>query len=196
MKNFLLTFLLLFLTFPGFASRIPHPIAWEDDATSTRGFMFKAGYNYQADLHWVEAGIGRINIISFKEEPEPSLSTAAAAFTFGGDFGFGDTAVISAVKLGFEVHLVVFGARLSYGYFMQEANSSGVLTIEGGICVFSKVYAYAGYNFVIHNRSNPVIPEGARLSIGMNFPFGMRKVDPPKTLGAVSGKHDVISFNH
>jgi hypothetical protein len=196
MKNFLPVFFLLF-TVSGFASRIPYRAAADNDIARKSGFLFKAGYNYQAELHWIEAGIGRINILNFaKEEGEPSLSTGAAAFTFGGDFGFGDTSVISAVKLGFEAHLVVFGARLSYGYFMQDANSSGVITIEGGFSVFHHVYAYAGYNFVIHNRANPVIPEGARLALGINFPFLVRESDPPKTIGNVSGAYETISFKN
>jgi hypothetical protein len=179
MKRFLLVLILL-TALPSFARLVPASLfrADESEFNRTRGWMLKAGYSRQAEINWLEVGFGRINALNTSGISGYTF-VAAAAFTFGADLGF-DTSLIVAPKLGIEVHASALGARVSYAYFMQDANETGIITLEGGLCVVSRFYVYGGYNFVNGNRDNPVIPEGPRFSIGFNFPLGMRDVAPIK----------------
>ncbi|HTF05480.1 MAG TPA: hypothetical protein VK826_15740 [Bacteroidia bacterium] len=183
MKKLLLA--LIFLTsLPSFASPVePSPFrsADPDALDGKRGWMLKAGYNRQDETNWLELGVGRINLLSARSSGTTFIA-GAAAFTFGADLGF-DTSLIVAPRLGIEVHATALGARVSYAYFMQDANETGIITLEGGLCIVSRFYVYGGYNFVNGNQDSPVIPKGPRFSIGFNFPFGLRAVPPTKRIG-------------
>lgn len=151
-----------------------------DTTITQRGWVIRGGYSKQDELGWGEIGIGRMNRLYHFDQFGKGITSAAAEFTFGLDAGFGDTSMIFAPKLAVEVSCILLGARVSYGYYMQENNASGVIGIEGGFNILSVFYVYAGYNFVKGNQDHPVINEGIRFSLGLNYPFGMRDSAPPK----------------
>lgn len=186
MKNFII-FIFVFTSLALPARSVGFNLARVDDPKSSlgkRGWMLKVGYNQQSSQKWVEVGVGRINIIStIEQKGNRSYSTGAAAFTFGSDIGFGDTSLIYSAKMGVEAHLTLFGARVTYGYYMQDNNASGVIGVEGGFCIFSVFYVYAGYNFVKGNQENPVVFEGGKLAVGINVPFGIRSAEKVKSIG-------------
>ncbi len=152
------------------------------DTTKTqRGWVLRAGYNKQDVLGWGEIGIGRMNRLRHFDVFGKGVTSAAAAFTFGLDAGFGDSSMILAPKLAVEVSCILIGARVSYGYYMQDNNATGVIGIEGGFNIVSAVYLYAGWNFIKGNQQYPVIHDGLRISVGINYAFGMKNAAPPKS---------------
>lgn len=187
MRKFILAILILFVANVSaeVSQRRISPVDADDNLAGKRGWMFKACYNQQSSLRWVELGFGRINILSYRGKADDiSFAAGAAAFTLGSDIGFADTSLIYSVKMGMEAHLTLFGGRVTYGYYMQDDNATGVIGIEGGFCIFSVAYVYGGYNFVKGNQENPVITEGAKLSVGLNIPFGMRSTEPVRKIGS------------
>ena len=150
----------------------------DEEFTPRRGWMVKAGYGNQISKNWVEAGIGRINLIGMRSSNKPGsfVSAAAGAFTLSGEYCLNSSRPIYGAKLGIEGHALVFGARASFGLYFREGQESGVATLEGGLCLFSIVYFYAGYNFADQPIEQQVINEGFRLSAGLNLPFGMKTV--------------------
>lgn len=187
MRNSIVGFLLLIATAASLNGTEFHWSGYDDPEASRgkRGWMFKAGYTQQSTTRFVELGLGRINIVSYLDQTgKRSFAAGAAAFTLGSDIGFGDSSMIYSAKMGFEAHLTILGARITYGYYLQDKNASGVIGIEGGVCIFSVVYAYAGYNFVKGNQDYPVLQEGAKLSLGVNIPFGMRTTEPIRRIGS------------
>jgi hypothetical protein len=150
----------------------------EEEFTPRRGWMVKAGYGNQISKNWVEAGIGRINLIGMRSSNKPGsfVSAAAGAFTLSGEYCLNSSRPIYGAKLGIEGHVLLFGARASFAMYFREGQESGAATLEGGLCLFSVVYVYAGYNFADQPIEQQVINEGFRLSAGLNFPFGMKTV--------------------
>lgn len=156
----------------------------EQEFTPRRGWMVKAGYGNQIDKHWLEAGFGRINLIGMRSGNKPGsfVSAAAGAFTLTGEYCLNSSRPIYGAKLGIEAHALVFGARTSFAMYFREGQESGVATLEGGLCLFSTVYVYAGYNFADQPIEQQVIHEGFRLSMGANIPFGMKTVKTDRKL--------------
>jgi hypothetical protein len=152
-----------------------------DERNLRRAWCVHGGYVQQDGLRFVEAGVGRINFITVGQPYERGLPLAGAAFTFGAQMGWGDTSMIIAPKLAIEGCAWIFGGRIAYGYYMQDKNTSGVISIEGGFCFLTYVSVYAGYNIVKGMQENPVINEGTTLSIGLNIPLGVRTAAPPKS---------------
>ncbi|MCK6640528.1 MAG: hypothetical protein L6Q81_10595 [Bacteroidia bacterium] len=150
----------------------------EQEFTPRRGWMVKAGYGNQISKHWVEAGFGRINLIGMRSSNKPGsfVSAAAGAFNISGEYCLNSSRPIYGAKLGIEGHALLFGARASFAMYFREGQESGVATLEGGLCLFSTVYVYAGYNFADQPIEQQVINEGFRLSAGVNLPFGMKTV--------------------
>lgn len=183
MRALLTCSLFLLLTGSAFAIHDPFPSMkgfGRDTTVTQRGWVIRAGYSKQNELGWGEIGFGRMNRLRHFDQFGKGVTSAAAAFTFGLDAGFGDTSMIFAPKLAVEVSSILLGARVSYGYYMQDNNASGVIGIEGGFNIVSVFYVYAGYNFVKGHQEHPVIQEGIRVSLGLNYPFGMRDSAPPK----------------
>lgn len=138
-------------------------------------------YNRQSERNFLEIGFGRMNSINSSGGAGLNTFTlGSVGFTFGADMCFGDTSLIIAPKMGIEGCLTIFGGRISYGYYMQDENRSGVIGIEGGLCILSVFYAYAGYNFVKGDKETAVIDEGAKFSVGINIPFGSRAIPGAK----------------
>lgn len=156
------------------------PKKYFDTTVAQRGFVFRANYNRQDVVNWVEFGFGRMARLQHFDTYGKDVTTASALFTFGADLGY-DSSLIVAPKLAVEVAAVALGARVSYGYYMQDGNSSGVISLEGGLNVVSRFFVYAGYNFVKGNSDVPVITEGPKFSAGFTFPLYMRRVQPPKS---------------
>lgn len=150
-----------------------------DTTVSERGWVARAAYNRQETTSWGEFGFGRMARLNHYDFSAKGTTIAAASFTFGADVGY-DTSVIVAPKLSMEFSSIIFGGRVSYGYYMQDGNSSGVIGLEGGLNIVSVFFVYAGYNFVKGNSDTPVVTEGSKFSIGFNYPIGMRRVPPPK----------------
>lgn len=149
------------------------------DAVGERAWLVRPCFNRQDESNFFEIGIGRMN--SLYNDGSAGLSTfrqASAGFTFGADFGFGDTSGIIAPKMGVEIAFTVFGGRVAYGQYLQDGNSTGVIGVEGGFCILSVAYAYVGYNFVKGNSDNPVIEEGLKISLGINIPLWPRDIPP------------------
>lgn len=139
----------------------------------------RCAYNHQDGLNGGEFGFGRMARFESFDALGRGTTTAAASFTFGADVAY-DTSLIAAPKLAMEFSALLIGARVGYGYYLQDGNASGVIILEGGLNIFSRVFVYAGYNFVKRSVEAPVIAEGLRFSAGFNYPFGMRRVAPPK----------------
>ncbi len=183
MRN-VLTFILIFTLsasasathFPGSGSQ---QRKYYDTTVSERGWVGRAAYNQQESASFIELGFGRMARLQHYNAFGKGTTAAAASFTFGADMGY-DSSLIIAPKLSMEFSSVFLGGRVSYGYYMQDGNSSGVIGIEGGFNVLSVVFVYVGYNFVKGNSDTPVITEGSKFSIGFNYPIGMRRVPPPK----------------
>lgn len=152
-----------------------------DTTISQRGWLIRGAYSKQELLQWGEIGFGRMVRLHHYDTDGTGITAAAADFTFGLEAGFGDSSLIYAPKLSVEGSCFLAGARVSYGYFMQDANRTGVIGIEGGLNVLSVCFVYAGYNFVKGNQENPVIHSGPRLSFGIAFPLGMKDIAPPKS---------------
>ncbi len=186
MKKFLLGILVV-LSLPVWASEIRSVDMFADEKeelVSKRGWMFKAGYVRQDEQNWMEFGLGRINLLSFQPDKGGSTFVAgAAAFTFGADVGLWDSSIIIGPKLGMEAHATIFGGRVSYCYYLQDNNNTGVISVEGGLCILSVFYAYVGYNFTNGNPDNPIVDEGGKFSVGLNIPFGLRKAEPVRKIG-------------
>lgn len=153
----------------------------QDVPNGRRAWCVRGAYVQQDVLRGFEAGIGRINFIKSGEPGVRSVPIAGAAFTFGAEMNMGDTSLIIAPKLSVEGCAWIFGGRVSYGYYMQDGNTSGVIGLEGGFCFLTYVSVYAGYNFVKGTQQNPVITEGTRFSIGINYPFGIKTVPAAKS---------------
>jgi hypothetical protein len=151
-----------------------------DTIVAERGWVIRGAYHRQELTNWAEFGFGRMARLQHYNQFGKGTPSAAASFTFGADFSY-DTSAIVAPKLAVEFSSILLGGRVSYGYYMQDHNRSGVICVEGGINVLSTVFVYLGYNFVKGNSDTPVIPEGMRISVGLNYPLGMRRVPPPKT---------------
>lgn len=181
----LITFILLFTLITCLSAEpIPNPFSsakkkYFDTTVAERGWVARAAYNRQETTSWGEFGFGRMARLNHYDFSAKGTTIAAASFTFGADVGY-DTSVIVAPKLSMEFSSVIFGGRVSYGYYMQDGNSSGVIGLEGGLNIVSVFFVYAGYNFVKGNSDTPVITEGSKFSIGFNYPIGMRRVPPPK----------------
>lgn len=156
----------------------------QQEFTPRRGWMVKTGYGNQISKNWVEAGIGRINLIGMRSSNKPGsfVSAAAGAFTLSGEYCLNSSRPIYGAKLGIEGHALLFGARASFAMYFREGQESGVTTLEGGLCLFSVVYVYAGYNFADPPLEQQVITEGFRLSAGLNLPFGMKTVKTNRKL--------------
>jgi len=157
------------------------PKRYFDTLIPQRGWVLRGGYIKQDGLPWGEIGIGRMNRLYHFDGTGKGVTSAAAEFTFGLETGFGDTSIIFAPKLAVDVSCILFGARVSYGYFMQDNNATGVIGIEGGFNIVSVFYVYAGYNFIKGKQEYPVVHEGLRVSAGINYAFGMKDTDPPKS---------------
>lgn len=163
------------------ATILPSGFPRNSDAVGERAWLFRGCYNRQSELNFIEIGIGRMN--STYSNGGAGLSKfrqASAGFTFGADFGIGDTSSIIAPKMGVEIAFTVFGARVTYGQYLQRGNSTGVIGVEGGFCILSVAYAYVGYNFVKGNSEYPVIDEGLKLSLGINIPLWPNDIPPAK----------------
>jgi hypothetical protein len=150
-----------------------------DTTVAERGWVARAAYNRQETTNWGEFGFGRMARLQHYNAFAKGTTAAAASFTFGADIGY-DSSFIVAPKLSMEFSSLIFGGRVSYGYYMQDGNSSGVIGLEGGLNIVSVFFVYAGYNFVKGNSDTPVVTEGSKLSVGFNYPIGMRRVPPPK----------------
>lgn len=150
----------------------------QQEFTPRRGWMVKTGYSNQIDQHWIEAGFGRINLIGMRSGSKQNsfISAAAGAFTIGGEYCLTSSRPIYGAKLAIEGNAILFGGRASYAMYFRDGKESGVTTIEGGLCILSVVYVYAGYNFADPPLEQQVVHEGFRLSAGINFPFRMKAV--------------------
>lgn len=149
-----------------------------------RAWLIRGAYNRQSECNFLEVGIGRMN--SLYSNSDAGLSpfrVASIGFTLGGDFSASDTSIIFAPKLGIEAALTFIGARISYGYYQQDGNASGVIGFEGGINILSVFFIYGGYNFVKGNADNPVIESGLKFSAGLNLPLFPKPIPPSKRLG-------------
>jgi hypothetical protein len=180
-KLFILT---LLLTLSSSAWAGSHPLLpiqkrYYDTTVAERGWVGRAAYTRQEATSWGEFGFGRMARLQHYNAFGKGTTSAAASFTFGADMGY-DSSFIIAPKLSMEFSSVFLGGRVSYGYYMQDGNSSGVIGLEGGLNIVSVFFVYAGYNFVKGNSETPVITEGSKFSIGFNYPIGMRRVPPPK----------------
>lgn len=180
MRNFILIGFLLSAVLPDAKALSPDD---DKEQISKRAWLIRPSYQRQDDRNFLEIGFGRIHSHNSPLKDGKSLMIATAGFTFGAEFGYGGTSLIIAPKMGIEVTATIFGGRISYAYYMQDNNATGVIGLEGGICFFGVMYAYGGYNFVKGNPDNPVIREGAKLSIGFNIPLGARAVAPAKKVG-------------
>jgi hypothetical protein len=177
MKKFLFITFLLFVSGDIFAQNNVTGNA-EEEFTPRRGWMIKTGYANQIDRHWIEAGIGRMNLIGMRSGNKPGsfISAAAGAFTLGGEYCLTSSKPIYGAKLAIEGNAILFGGRASYALYFSDGRESGVTTIEGGLCLLSVVYVYAGYNFADQPLEQQVVHEGFRLSAGINFPLGIKPV--------------------
>lgn len=146
--------------------------AEDDETVGKRSWLIRPCYNRQSELNFVEIGIGRIN--SLNSRPGAGLNSftlASIGFTLGADVGFTDSSLIVGTKMGIEGCVTIFGGRVTYGYYQQERRNTGVIGFEGGFCILSVFYAYAGYNFVKGDKDIGVLPEGPKFSIGLNIPL-------------------------
>lgn len=149
-----------------------------------RAWLLRPSYNRFNEQNWIELGIGRMNsIYSSPEAGIRKFRLASAGFTLGAEMMFAGAQTIIAPKMGIEACATVFGARASYAYFMQEEKRNGVIGIEGGFCILSVCYAYVGYNFVKGDRDTAIVPEGVKLSVGINFHLWPRDIGAPKKPG-------------
>lgn len=164
---------------PHSPSLIPAKKKFFDTTVSERGWVARFAYNRQETNSWGEFGFGRMARLQHYDFSAKGTTVAAASFTFGADIGY-DSSLIIGPKLSMEFSSILFGGRVGYGYYMQDGNSSGVIGLEGGFNIVSVFFVYAGYNFVKGNSETPVVTEGAKFSIGFNYPIGMRRVPPPK----------------
>lgn len=151
-----------------------------DTVVAQRGWLVRASYNRQNIANYGELGFGRLARLQHFDEMGRDVTSASASFTFGAEFGYDSSATV-APKLSIEIAAIALGARVGYAYYMKDNRSTGVICIEGGFNIVSRVFVYAGYNFVKRKWDAPIIPEGPRFSIGFNFPFGIRRVQPPKS---------------
>jgi hypothetical protein len=183
MKN-LFTFILLFLLSTAVRAEYnplrPAERKLYDTTVTERGWVLRAAYNRQEAWNYGEVGMGMCTRFQHYSVFGKGTTAASASFTFGVDMAY-DTSFIYAPKLSIEGCCVIFGGRVSYGYYMQDHYSSGVVGIEGGFNFVNTLFIYGGYNFVKAKSDYSVITEGPKFSVGFNFPFGMRTVQPPKS---------------
>lgn len=181
----LLTVLISLIIFvPGTGATPFSPPRITNSTEGERAWLIRASYNRQAEMNFFEAGIGRMNSLYSVPDPVNDAHRAASiGFTMGIDCSNSDTSFILAPKLGIEAALTVFGARISYGYYRQENNSTGVIGMEGGINILSVFFVYVGYNFVKSNNENPVIESGPKFSVGLNLPLFAQPIPSVKRLG-------------
>lgn len=174
--------ILVSISFHGFAGTgRMFPADENDPPIGKRSWLVRPCYNRQSEKNFLEVGIGRMNSINSNGGAGLNTFTlGSVGFTLGADMCFGDTSLIIAPKMGIEGCLTIFGGRLSYGYYMQDNNTTGVIGIEGGLCILSVFYAYAGYNFVKGDKEAAVIDEGVKFSVGLNIPFGPREIPGAK----------------
>ncbi len=151
-----------------------------DTTVAERGWVIRAAYNRQEAWNYGEIGFGRSTRLQHYNDFGKGTTSAVASFVFGIDASY-DTSFVYAPKLSIEGSCIIFGGRVSYGYYMQDHRSSGVIGIEGGFNFVNTLFIYGGYNFVKAKSGNSVITEGPKFSVGFNFPFGMRRVQPPKS---------------
>jgi hypothetical protein len=177
MKRILILFGFLLFSATGFAGShdklFPAGSPDDNEYNTRNGWFIKTGYIKQAKSGWAEFSVARWRQAQYIGE-EANFSAAAVGISLGSEFGFGDTTFVYAPKVGVEMHLLFIGFRSSFARYMKADKGTNCFSIEGGLCVLSVLYVYAGYNWMLGDVKDIVEPSGPKFAIGLNIPFGMR----------------------